>query len=230
MYDPLISDWARENNRERQLTILGEMLSQGKIDQATYDAAVAEEVQFSDGYTNLGNFTEPTEDQETPEKPTVQSTANNSYYTDQVISDVAAALVEKLGLEDDAPDENGNVRTAQEKAVSKIYSSGYKIYTLQDSKLQSIAESVLKTAIWWRYTDDYGKPLQAAITPVDNSTGNVWLWWAVWAQDGGPWLELGHGAPADAVLLPSPSPTMPRRWTDGTITTLPLSTTIPAGI
>ena len=96
MYDPLLSDWARENNRERQLTILGEMLGQEKIDQATYDAAVAEEVQFSDGYTNLGNFTEPTEDQETPEKPTVQSTANNSYYTDQVISDVAAALVEKL--------------------------------------------------------------------------------------------------------------------------------------
>ena len=100
MYDPLLSDWTRENNRERQLTILGEMLGQEKIDQATYDAAAAEEVQFSDGYTNLGNFTEPTEDQETPEKPTVQSTANNSYYTDQVISDVAAALVEKLGLED----------------------------------------------------------------------------------------------------------------------------------
>ena len=79
MYDPLLSDWTRENNRERQLTILGEMLSQEKIDQATYDAAAAEEVQFSDGYTNLGNFTEPTEDQETPEKPTVQSTANNSY-------------------------------------------------------------------------------------------------------------------------------------------------------
>ena len=173
MYDPLISDWARENNRERQLTILGEMLSQGKIDQATHDAAVAEEVQFSDGYTNLGNFTEPTEDQETPEKPTVQSTANNSYYTDQVISDVAAALVEKLGLEDDAPDENGNVRTAQEKAVSKIYSSGYKIYTLQDSKLQSIAESVFENSDLVEYTDDYGKPLQAAITLVDNSTGNV---------------------------------------------------------
>ena len=173
MYDPLLSDWARENNRERQLTILGEMLGQEKIDQATYDAAVAEEVQFSDGYTNLGNFTEPTEDQETPEKPTVQSTANNSYYTDQVISDVAAALVEKLGLEDDAPDENGNVRTAQEKAVSKIYSSGYKIYTLQDSKLQSIAESVFENSDLVEYTDDYGKPLQAAITLLDNSTGNV---------------------------------------------------------
>ena len=173
MYDPLLSDWTRENNRERQLTILGEMLSQEKIDQAAYDAAAAEEVQFSDGYTNLGNFTEPTEDQETPEKPTVQSTANNSYYTDQVISDVAAALVEKLGLEDDAPDENGNVRTAQEKAVSKIYSSGYKIYTLQDSKLQSIAESVFENSDLVEYTDDYGKPLQAAITLVDNSTGNV---------------------------------------------------------
>ena len=81
--------------------------------------------------------------------------------------------MEKLGLEDDAPDENGNVRTAQEKAVSKIYSSGYKIYTLQDSKLQSIAESVFENSDLVEYTDDYGKPLQAAITLVDNSTGNV---------------------------------------------------------
>ena len=86
---------------------------------------------------------------------------------------MAAALVEKLGLEDDAPDENGNVRTAQEKAVSKIYSSGYKIYTLQDSKLQSIAESVFENSDLVEYTDDYGKPLQAAITLVNNSTGNV---------------------------------------------------------
>ena len=31
MYDPFISSWTRENNRERQLTILSEMLSQGKI-------------------------------------------------------------------------------------------------------------------------------------------------------------------------------------------------------
>ena len=194
---PLLSDWTRENNRERQLTILGEMLGQEKIDQATYDAAAAEEVQFSDGYTNLGNFTEPTEDQGDPEKPTVQSTANNSYYTDQVISDVAAALVEKLGLEDDAPDENGNVRTAQEKAVSKIYSSGYKIYTLQDSKLQSIAESVFENSDLVEYTDDYGKPLAGGY----HAGGQFHRQRGGYGgrsgrQDGGPWLELGHGAPA----------------------------------
>ena len=55
----------------------------------------------------------------------------------------------------------------------QIYSSGYKIYTLQDSKLQSIAESVFENSDLVEYTDDYGKPLQAAITLVDNSTGNV---------------------------------------------------------
>ncbi len=31
MYDPFISSWTRENNRERQLTILGAMLEQEKI-------------------------------------------------------------------------------------------------------------------------------------------------------------------------------------------------------
>ena len=230
MYDPLLSDWTRENNRERQLTILGEMLSQEKIDQATYDAAAAEEVQFSDGYTNLGNFTEPTEDQETPEKPTVQSTANNSYYTDQVISDVAAALVEKLGLEDDAPDENGNVRTAQEKAVSKIYSSGYKIYTLQDSKLQSIAESVFETAIWWSILTTTASPCRRLSRWWTIPPAMWWLWWAVWAPR--RWTVAGTGprSPGSAVLLPSPSPTMPRRWTTVPSPLPPPSTTIPSGI
>ena len=56
MYDPLISDWTRENNRRRQGDVLDAMLEQGKIDQAAYDAAVSEEVVFSDGYTILGNY------------------------------------------------------------------------------------------------------------------------------------------------------------------------------
>lgn len=51
-----ISSWTRENNRERQLTILSEMLSQGKIDQEEYDAAVAEDIQFANGFTISGKY------------------------------------------------------------------------------------------------------------------------------------------------------------------------------
>ena len=80
------------------------MLAQEKIDQATYDAAKAEEVVFTNGYTNLGNYVGP---QEEDEKPAVVSTANNSYFTDEVITDVAEKFVEVFGLTDDPADADG---------------------------------------------------------------------------------------------------------------------------
>ena len=56
MYDPLLSDWTRENNRNRQLTILKAMLDQNKISNEEYEAAKNEEVVFTDGYTCLGAY------------------------------------------------------------------------------------------------------------------------------------------------------------------------------
>lgn len=58
MYDPLLSDWTRENNRDRQLTILKAMLDQNKISSEEYEAAKNEEVVFTNGYTCLGNYVE----------------------------------------------------------------------------------------------------------------------------------------------------------------------------
>ena len=169
-YDPLRSDWTREQNRNRQLDVLDAMLAQEKIDQATYDAAKAEEVVFTNGYTNLGNYVGP---QEEDEKPAVVSTANNSYFTDEVITDVAEKFVEVFGLTDDPADADGYVRTAFEKAVSKVYNGGYKIYTTQNPKIQDIAESVFENTNYAKYTDSKGEPLQAAITIVDPYTGDV---------------------------------------------------------
>lgn len=169
-YDPLRSDWTREQNRNRQLDVLDAMLAQEKIDQATYDTAKAQEVVFTNGYTNLGNYVGP---QEEDEKPAVVSTANNSYFTDEVITDVAEKFVEVFGLTDDPADADGYVRTAFEKAVSKVYNGGYKIYTTQNPKIQDIAESVFENTNYANYTDSKGEPLQAAITIVDPYTGDV---------------------------------------------------------
>lgn len=169
-YDPLRSDWTREQNRNRQLDVLDAMLAQEKIDQATYDTAKAQEVVFTNGYTNLGDYVGP---QEEDEKPAVVSTANNSYFTDEVITDVAEKFVEVFGLTDDPADADGYVRTAFEKAVSKVYNGGYKIYTTQNPKIQDIAESVFENTNYANYTDSKGEPLQAAITIVDPYTGDV---------------------------------------------------------
>ena len=170
MYDPLRADWCREKNRERQQLILSEMLAQGMIDQATHDAAVAEEVVFTNGWTNQGNYVGKTSDSNTNK---VVSTANNSYYTDAVIDDVATALVEYYGLTDDEPDANGWVRTAHAKAVSMVYGKGLKIYTCQNPKYQEIAETVFENTSFTKYKDKYGQPLQAAITVMDPYTGDI---------------------------------------------------------
>ena len=168
-YDPLRSDWTREQNRNRQLDVLDAMLAQEKIDQAAYDAAKAQEVVFTNGYTNLGNYVGPQEEDD--KKPAVVSTANNSYFTDEVITDVAEKFVELFGLTDDPADADGYVRTAFEKAVSKVYNGGYKIYTTQNPKIQDITESVFENTNYANYTDSKGEPLQAAITIVDPYTG-----------------------------------------------------------
>lgn len=147
------------------------MLAQEKIDQAAYDAAKAQEVVFTNGYTNLGNYVGPQEEDD--KKPAVVSTANNSYFTDEVITDVAEKFVELFGLTDDPADADGYVRTAFEKAVSKVYNGGYKIYTTQNPKIQDITESVFENTNYANYTDSKGEPLQAAITIVDPYTGDV---------------------------------------------------------
>ena len=55
-YGPLESDWSRRQNRGRQLDVLERMLDYGMISQAEYDRAVDEEIVFTNGYTNLGNY------------------------------------------------------------------------------------------------------------------------------------------------------------------------------
>ena len=171
-YDPLRADWCREENRNRQLLVLDCMLDQGMIDQATHDAAVEEEIVFTDGWTSKGNRVTPIGSGDGGEEEVV-STANNSYYTDAVIEDVAYALVDLYGLKDDPADPDGYVRTAFEKAVTMVYGKGLKIYTAQNPVYQEIAENVFENTDYADYTDSYDQPLQAAITVVDPYNGDV---------------------------------------------------------
>lgn len=171
MYDPLRSDWCRGNNRERQMDVLDAMLDQHKISKEEYEAAVNEEVVFTDGYTCFGNYTEDHLEEGDIKK--AESTAGNSYYTDQVIEDVVEALIKEFNIQDDKPDENGEVYSASKKAEDRLFTSGYKIYTAQNMKYQEICEDVFENTELAKYTDSEGQPLQAAITVVDPYTGNV---------------------------------------------------------
>ncbi len=195
-FDPIRNDWTRENNRERQLLVLEAMLEQGKIDEATYEAAKNEDVVFSDGYTITGKYVgsdpdklSPTED--TADEPDTDTAAEeeeenllpaeNSWFTDAMIDDVAEALVEKLGLTDKVNSDTGKTVSAYEQAVNMVYGKGYKIYTTQNPKFQKIAEDVCydldNIPYTASYTDSEGNKstdqLQIALTIVDPTNGYV---------------------------------------------------------
>lgn len=191
LYDPLQTDWGLENNRTRQLLVLGAMLEQGKIDQAAYDAAKEENVVFSNGYTILGGRVDVDTDKkddtdtdggdEQPEEETETATSSQSYFTDAVIEDVAAALVEKYGLTDSTNPVTGKVTTAFDQGVNMVYGKGYKIYTTQNPDYQKIAEEVCTDTsnlpYTSSYTNSYGEKeteqLQVGMTIVDPYTGYV---------------------------------------------------------
>ena len=194
MYDPTLSSWTRENNRERQLTILGAMLEQGKISQEEYDAAKAEDIVFSNGFTISGKYVgsdgtatdpepeePPTDDAESPadeEEPTIKG--RYSWFTEAMIGDVADALVEKYGITDKVRD-NGTTYTAYEQAWDMVHGKGYKIYTTQNPKYQKIAEDVCYDLSNIPYTSSYTNSageqvedqLQIALTIVDPTNGYV---------------------------------------------------------
>ena len=194
MYDPTLSSWTRENNRERQLTILGAMLEQGKISQEEYDEAKAEDIVFSNGFTISGKYvgsdgtaTDPepeepsTDDAESPadeEEPTIKG--RYSWFTEAMIGDVADALVEKYGITDKVRD-NGTTYTAYEQAWDMVHGKGYKIYTTQNPKYQKMAEDVCYDLSNIPYTSSYTNSageqvedqLQIALTIVDPTNGYV---------------------------------------------------------
>lgn len=178
-YGPLEGEWARKQNRGRQLDVLERMLEQGMISEAEYNKAKNEEIVFTNGFTNLGNYVrehldEVTEETAQEEKPV--STAWNSYFTDAVIDDVARALVKEFGLtENRYTDKDGieHVTSAYSQAINMVYGNGYKIYTTQNNKYQKITERIFEDVANAPYTTGDGEQLQGAITIVDPFTGYV---------------------------------------------------------
>ena len=169
-FGPFESDWSREQNRKRQLLVLDAMLDQKMITEAEYEAAVNEEVVFTNGHSNVGTYhgeaivdTSDLEEEAVPASTTAYK-ARNSYFTDAVIEDVAQALMDEYGYD-------------YTTAINKVYGSGYKIYTTQNYEYQQIAEKVYEDVSNTPYsitkTDGTTEQLQGAMTIIDPYTGYV---------------------------------------------------------
>lgn len=132
-YDPFLHP---DNNKAKQELILDKMLELGYINEEEYNAAKAEELKFSKKNMNDGNNF-------------------NSYFVDQVITDVANDLVAQKGYD-------------YESAMKLVHTGGIKIYSTIDPDIQMAMDRV--------YTDEAnfgGKGAQSSMVIMDPYTGEV---------------------------------------------------------
>jgi len=141
LYDPYINP---DNNKERQQLILSEMLKQGKITQAEYDAAAAEKLVFQ----NASSETTDTGDGE-----------YYSYFVDQVIRDVVNDLCDKTGYDYDI-------------VYKMVMTGGYSIYCTMNPDVQAAVDEIYENLNNVPKTAS-SQQLQSGIVIVDNESGDV---------------------------------------------------------
>ncbi len=185
MYDPYLD---AEQNRERQLNVLGEMLDQELITKEEYEEAIAQELEFKWGIDDEDKMTRcPNEDCGYRDLAKTFDLVDEEYYCpvcgtrvkvgqdasrdiyswffDTVLEDVAKAMAAKDGI----TEWDDDIRAVY---VRKIQIGGYHIYTTMDMRVQELIDRV--------YLDldnlpeaRSGQQLQSAIVVVDNRTGDI---------------------------------------------------------
>ncbi len=142
-YDPIQNP---EQNKKRRIDVLWEMYEQGKISEAEYEAAKAEELVLRD--TNVDT-----------EEEYSDSGNVNSWYIDTVICDVRDDLMEKYNI-------------TSQIASNLITSGGLSIYTLMDPEVQRVMEEVyLNDENFPANTG--GIPAESAMAVIDPYTGDL---------------------------------------------------------
>lgn len=138
LYDPLINP---EKNKEKQKIVLKKMLELGKITDKEYEEAVNYELQFNKASGNNAGGGKV-----------------NSYFIDQVITEVKSDLMKK-----------GYTEAVAEKL---LYSGGLKIYSTYDPKVQNALESVYNDT--GNFPGSGGeKGAQSAMVVIDPYTGGI---------------------------------------------------------
>ena len=152
-FDPLRSDWSREQNRNRQLTVLSKMHDLGWLNDAQYAETKAEKMVFVGDTDYVEQLDEGAED-------TVETNEElDSFFVEQVYRDVIAALMK--------------MDYSEKAASTMIYNGGYKIYCTMDPDVQSVVEEVYADRANFDYPAASGQLLQSGMTVIDNTTGNI---------------------------------------------------------
>ncbi len=158
-YDPLRSDWSREQNRDRQLNVLYKMNQLGWLDDAEYAKAKNEKLVFVGDTDYVEQPEDSEEGAETAEDVQSKNEELDSFFVEQVFRDVTDALMEK-----------GYSKQAAQKL---LYTGGYKIYCTLDPDIQSIVEEVYADQGNFNYKSETGEMMQSGMTIIDNRTHNI---------------------------------------------------------
>lgn len=104
-----------DDNKERQLAVLNNMLRQEYISTEEYSEAVEDDV-----YARLEGI----------DVSSSSSSSNYSYFVDEVIEQLITDLMQQKGY-------------SKQQATSLIYAGGLSVYTTQDMRMQEAADTVL---------------------------------------------------------------------------------------
>ncbi len=148
-YDPLYN---YDNNRNRAIMCLNYMLEQGKISQAEYDEALAEDVELIGKITTKKNDDE--EDEVTYKEISSTSSSYQSYYTDYSIDKVMDDLMKKFGY-------------SKDEAWRKVYLGGLKIISAVDMRIQREMEYVFVNRKGLPGDPDDENGIQGSMTVMD---------------------------------------------------------------
>ncbi|MDQ2086937.1 PBP1A family penicillin-binding protein [Herbivorax sp. ANBcel31] len=141
-YDPFTTS-GRENNKERQELILSVMHELEYITEDEYKQAKNEELQYADSNRRSADVI-----------------TNQSYFVDQVITDVMNDLMEE-----------GHSR---ESAYRTIYNGGVEIHTTVDPTIQQAMDEVfLSEEHFTNVNTTTSMPPQAAMTIIDPTNGHI---------------------------------------------------------
>lgn len=145
LYNPFTEE-GRKNANERKKLILKKMLELGSIDEKQYNEALKEVIKIS------------------RRDDSQNSTSVQTYFVDQVLSDVKKDLMEQRGMSEDM-------------ALTTIYNYGLKIYTTQDSDAQRIMDEVFENDEFFPQVNKKAianlEIPQAAMVVIDPLTGQV---------------------------------------------------------
>lgn len=168
-----------DNNRYRAVYALECMKSEGYITQAEYDAALEENVVFTDGttaYQHLGLADPsvlPIDDEEAPDEEDEDVALEDDeavelVYVDEMNPEYQSwyiDLVIDMLIEDFQISKN----LSYEDAWAKVYYGGLKVYTAVDLEAQNIIEDVYYNRTTFPYEEDTEEnpAIQSAITVMD---------------------------------------------------------------